>query len=234
MNTADFHEIAQLRFWTEDELNHRTTSQETIVRSVRNSLSRLNPAWTFQRIEAPQLTPRSFLSDEYTDDDLWITPVEIAEEQMVLRAETTASTYAWLRNCAKRKKLRLPLCTWQSAKSFRRERMATAAKLRFFEFTQLELQCLYSIDTKADYRTAVLPDLERVISWLTNAPARVVESDRLPSYSLSTLDIEVLYRDTWREMASISIRKDYADGIRNLEVAVGLDRIVEVWNDSIT
>ena len=33
-------------------------------------------------------------------------------------------------------------------------------------------------------------------------------------------------------MASVSIRTDFADDVRNLEVAVGLDRIVEAWNSA--
>jgi len=47
---------------------------------------------------------------------------------------------------------------WQVGKSFRRELTdgATAAKLRFLEFTQLEFQCIYSSNTKADYREPLI------------------------------------------------------------------------------
>lgn len=228
MSTANFHNIAQLRFWNEDELTHRDLCQDRITAQVRNTLSQVNPAWRFFRMEGPQLTPRDYLSPEYSDDDIWITPTEIAERQIVLRAETTASTYAFVRENFTHKKLRLPACFWQVGKSFRRERTATAAKLRFFEFTQLEMQCLYSIDTKADYRARVLPDLADTIGWLTRSEARVVESDRLPAYAQSTMDIEVKFKGKeWREMASISIRTDFAPDTLNLEVAVGLDRLVE-------
>jgi len=230
MSTTHFHDIAQLRFWSEPELQHRDLARDRIVNTVRDSLLATNRAWSFARMEGPQLTPRSFLSPEYSEDDLWTTPVEIADDQMVLRAETTASTYAFVRNTFSHRKLRLPACFWQVGKSFRRERTATAAKLRFFEFTQLEMQCLYSADTMADYRARVLPELERTIAWLTNSTARVVESDRIPDYAVSTMDVEVKYRNAWREMASVSIRKDFAEDILNLEVAVGLDRIVEVFS----
>jgi len=230
MSTQDFHNIAQLRFWSEPEIEHRERAQAAIVSTVQTNLRQTNPAWAFQRMEGPLLTPRDFLSAEYSDDDIWVTPVTIAERQVVLRAETTASTYAYIRQNFAHKKLRLPACFWQSGKSFRREKQSTATRLRFFEFWQLELQCLYSIDTKADYRARLMPELADTISWLTRSEARVVESDRLPAYSESTLDIEVLYRGEWREMASVSIRTDFADDVRNLEVAVGLDRVIEAWN----
>jgi glycyl-tRNA synthetase len=232
MSTQDFHNIAQLRFWDEAEIEHRERAQSAIVATVKANLTRTNPAWAFRRMEGPLLTPRDFLSAEYSDEDIWITPVSIADRQMVLRAETTASTYAYVRANFSHKKLRLPACFWQAGKSFRREKTSTATKLRFFEFWQLELQCLYSIDTKADYRAKLLPELMDTISWLTRSEARIVESDRLPAYSESTMDIEVKYRGEWREMASVSIRTDFAEDVRNLEVAVGLDRIVEAWNSA--
>jgi glycyl-tRNA synthetase len=231
MSTQNFHNIAQLRFWNEDELDHRDMAQSRIVQTVKSNLTRINPAWVFRRMEGPQLTPRDFLSAEYTDEDIWTTPNTMAEQQIVLRPETTASTYAFVRQNFSHKKLKLPACFWQVGKSYRREKTATAAKLRFFEFTQLEMQCLYSIDTKADYRARLLPDLADTISWLTRSPARIVESDRLPDYSRSTMDIEVKFKGKeWREMASISIRTDFDADILNLEVAVGMDRIVEAWS----
>jgi len=231
MSTQDFHNIAQLRFWNEAEINHRETAQRVLVETMQRELKQVNRAWEFSRLEGPLLTPRDFLSSEYSDDDIWVTPVTVADQQIVLRAETTASTYAFVRQNFSHKKLRLPYCFWQVGKSFRREKTATASKLRFFEFYQLEFQCLYSIDTKADYRARILPELERTVSWLTASPSRTVESDRLPDYSLSTIDIEVLYDDQdWREMASVSIRKDFHEDVLNLEVAIGLDRIVEAWN----
>jgi glycyl-tRNA synthetase len=234
MSKENYKDIAQLRFWTEEELQHRDLCQSTIVETVRRNLQRTNQAWRVARLEGPQLTPRSHLSDEYTDEDIWTTPVTCADQQIVLRAETTTSTYAYVRENYSHKKLKLPMAFWQVGKSFRREKTSSASKLRFFEFTQLELQCLYSIETKADYRSRLLPDLEKTISWLTASKARIVESDRLPSYSLSTMDIEVLYRGSWREMASISIRNDFAEDVLNLEVAVGLDRLVEAFNASST
>lgn len=228
--STTFTDIPQLRVWDEHELEHRDIATRKIVETVRNELTTLNRAWTFRRIEAPALSPRDLLSDEYTDEDLWATRVTHAEREMVLRAETTASTYDFVRTAFPQKALRLPACFWQAAKSYRREQQARASRLRFFEFTQLEMQCLFSRETKADYRAAVMPALERTLSWLCNAESRVIESDRLPSYSESTLDVEVRHLNDWREVASVSLRKDFREDVLNLEVAVGLDRVVEIFH----
>lgn len=228
--STTFTEIPQLRVWDEHELEHRDLSTQKITSTVRKTLSELNRAWTFRRIEAPALMPRDLLSPEYTEDDIWTTPVYHNERHMVLRAETTASTYEFVRRTYPNKALRLPACFWQASKSYRREKHAVASRLRFFEFTQLEMQCLFSRDTKADYRAAVMPALAKTLSWLCDAEARVIESDRLPSYSESTLDVEVRHLDVWREVASVSLRNDYAPEVLNLEVAVGLDRVVDIFH----
>jgi glycyl-tRNA synthetase len=138
----------------------------------------------------------------------------------MLRPETTASSYEWARKIGGR----LPLCIWQAGKSFRRELSdgATAAKLRFNEFWQLELQCIYAVGTKADYRKALIDSLITEVARFTGGAVRVVPSDRLPPYSESTLDIEV----NGREVASCSIRTDYSEETRVCEIAFGLDRIV--------
>lgn len=66
-------------------------------------------------------------------------------------------------------------------------------------------------------------------------PARVVPSDRLPSYSLTTMDAEVDNGDKWMEVCSISKRTDFPAKARFgertvdilvLEIAIGLDRCV--------
>lgn len=70
-------------------------------------------------------------------------------------------------------------------------------------------------------------------------PARIVESDRLPSYSLRTMDIEVFNDDKWMEVCSISKRTDFPQKARIhvkdrviekdllvLEIALGSDRLL--------
>lgn len=69
--------------------------------------------------------------------------------------------------------------------------------------------------------------------FLHNQEIRFVESDRLPSYSESTLDIETNYRDDWKEIASCSIRTDFSEDTRVCEIAIGLDRLIELNTNSI-
>lgn len=228
--STNFTDIPQLRCWDENELEHRDLATRKIVETVRNELTSLNRAWAFRRIEAPAIIPRDLMSPEYTDDDLWALRASHDDREMVMRAETTASTYDFVRRNFPHKALRLPSCFWQASKSYRREKQSRASRLRFFEFTQLELQCLYSRDSKADYRAAVMPALERSLSWLCSAESRVVPSDRLPSYSESTLDVEVRHMGSWREVASVSLRNDFREDVMNLEVAVGLDRVVDIFH----
>ena len=72
-----------------------------------------------------------------------------------------------------------------------------------------------------------------------NLPARVVISDRLPSYSEITMDIEVHNGYQWMEVCSTSRRKDFpqklvVSGKKGntekdalvLEIAIGLDRLL--------
>jgi glycyl-tRNA synthetase len=70
-------------------------------------------------------------------------------------------------------------------------------------------------------------------------PYRIIPSDRLPSYSQITSDVEVDNGDKWMEVCSISRRTDFPDKLRFitkkgviekdalvLEIAIGLDRCV--------
>jgi glycyl-tRNA synthetase (class II) len=79
----------------------------------------------------------------------------------------------------------------------------------------------------ADYRAVIMPALLDKISWLTDRETRIVPSDRLPGYSLRTDDIEVDFNGRWTEVASISTRTDF-EGAQVLEIAIGIDRVVDV------
>lgn len=140
-----------------------------------------------------------------------------------LRPETTQSSYMYAKSLNKK----LPLCVYQKGKSFRRELNdgATASKLRFNEFWQLEFQCIYSDSTKADYRASLIPVILKEISRFTSLETKILESDRLPSYSESTIDIEVNHKGRWIEMASCSIRNDFSKDTKVCEIAIGLDRV---------
>jgi glycyl-tRNA synthetase len=222
MSEALFN-LGGLRFWHESEIELREAFQSRVVNVVRRTLLNLNPAWRFARCEGPILHPRSEISAAYDENDIFVTNDIRGGEPLCLRAETTPSSYAYARWLGGK----LPLCVWQSGISSRRETNdgASASKLRFNSFWQLEFQCIYGADTKADYRSALISVVRREIERFTMKDARIVESDRLPSYSESTFDIEALHGSSWREMASCSIRTDYAPDTRVCEIAIGLDRV---------
>ena len=217
------YQLGGLRFWKENEINLRNIFTERVAMVVRETLLEINSAWSFARVEGPCLSPRSSISDSYSDDDIFVTNHEAGGGALALRAETTPTSYAYARFLRRKP----PLCVWQAGKSFRRETNdgASAAKLRFNEFYQLEFQCIYRADTKADYRAALIKAVSLEIGRITGAETRVVESDRLPSYSQSTLDIEAMHKGAWREMASCSIRTDYGEDMLVCEIAIGLDRV---------
>lgn len=225
MISKDFYNISSLRFWDEKSINLRERFIKEISEEVKECLWRINKAWAIHRYEGPILTPRSFISSSYSDDDIFVTN----HKDFVLRAETTPSSYTASKRLTSQG-VTFPICVWQSGKSFRRETNdgASAAKLRFNEFYQLEFQCIYSDTTKAEYQIKLLSLLKTYITKHTKLETRIVESDRLPSYSNSTLDLEVLFGNRWTEVSSCSIRNDFQDGFLVTELAIGLDRLVEM------
>ena len=225
MSTA-LYEFGGLRFWNDTELMLRDSFQNIMVSGLTTTLYSMNAAWRIYRTEGPCLTPPNLIGESYTDDDIFVTNHQAGNAALCLRAETTTSTFAAARQIGGKK----PLCVWQVGKSFRRELSdgATASKLRFLEFTQLEFQCIYSTSTKADYREALIALVEREVGRFSGKPTRVIPSDRTPLYAESTIDIEVEYNGRWMEIASCSIRTDYHPDCRVAEIAIGLDRLVEV------
>lgn len=215
-----------LRFWNENEIELRELFQTRIISTVKRTLTNLNRQWIFERVEGPCLCPMEEISSSYGSGDVFITNHEWSNSPLCLRAETTASSYAF----AKKHKDKLPFCIYQSGKSFRRETNdgASASKLRFNEFWQLEFQCMYSNATKCDYRQFLISASRREIERFVKLTSRVVDSDRLPSYSKSTKDIEVLTEIGWREIASCSLRTDFEDGTEVCEISIGLDRIASL------
>lgn len=223
------YKLGGLRFWSEDEIELREAFQRRVAEVVRRTLLDLNPAWRFARCEGPILAPRSAIGAAYDDADVFVTNHVAGGEPLALRAETTPSSYLYARHLGGK----LPLCVWQAGISARRETNdgASAAKLRFNAFWQLEFQCIYRADTKADYRAALVPVVAAEVERFTRRATRVVPSDRLPSYSESTLDIEADHAGRWREVASCSIRTDYAPDVRVCEIAIGLDRVATLASE---
>ena len=218
--------------WNEDEIKFREYAIERIQSKLRQALVAQNRAWTMHRFESSCLIPSSLVNPNYTSDDVFI----VEGQPLTLRPETTAASYLYADKLMKEHGVYPPLVVWQAGKSFRNEQDQVTKNMRLKEFYQLEFQCVYADDTKADYILPVIWAMQEVIEELSAGfNVRRVPSDRLPSYSKETTDIEVDNGEKWMEVMSISDRTDYTarafignneKGFRVLEVAVGLDRLV--------
>ena len=231
--------------WTERDIRLRDMMTAHFAGEVAAFLKSTNPAWDIRRVEAPLLTPRELISDAYGPADVFLQQqLSPHDRQLVLRPETTPSTYAYMQHLlGSHQRVRLPLCVWQAGKSFRREQDQPTRHMRLKEFWQMEFQCAYAADTANDYHAACLEPVCRMIGAMTRLPARIVPSDRLPTYSQVTTDIEVDNGDKWMELASISRRIDFPHKVQVtgksgaareldvlvLEIAIGLDRCVHAW-----
>lgn len=237
------YQLGGLRFWTEEEIEFRDFLTKRLKTVLANTLSHMNPAWKFIRVEGPVLAPRGRVNPNYGEDDLFVTNHDAMGDKLCLSPETTDTSYVYAKHLMESDKRfkHPPFCVWQTRKSFRRENTdgATWGKLRGNEFYQLEFQCIYSTKSFAPYKetaiTALQWELMRYGHFAGGRGVRVIPSDRLPSYSRETTDIEVFHSvpggpHEYREVASVSIRTDFGDGFEVLEVAFGLDRLVEIAN----
>ena len=200
--------------WNTEEIETRRMVLSYFVRNIKDALLSLNHGWRFFECETPVLMPRDCVSAAYNSDDFYS-----VMDGLVLRPETTYGSYEFARKLLA-EKAKLPLCVFQVGKSFRREQDKSLSNMRLKEFYQLEFQCIYSITSANDYQAAIIPILEKIFSRLLGK-VRVIESDRLPSYSLKTIDIEL----DGMELASVSTRTDFSENARVLEIAIGLDRV---------
>lgn len=231
----NFYNVNGLMFWTHKEIKLREFFRDYFVDEMTKALRATNPAWMISGIESPLLMPWQFVNPNYTDKDMF------CFGELVLRPETTPGTYHYIRAMLddSNSGYKTPLCVWQCGKSFRREQDQPTKHMRLKEFYQLEFQCVFTDDTKNDYHAALLEPVKKMIGDLTGLPTSIVESDRLPSYSMKTMDVEASVGDYQMEMASISLRKDFPGVARfqtksNIvekrllvaEVAIGLDRCV--------
>jgi glycyl-tRNA synthetase len=238
-----------LVFWSEKEIKMRRHIEEMITDGLREILLVENKAWVFHQIEAPVITPRALINQDYTEADVWVQKKEypngmkpgrfvsekINEQEFVLRPETTPSSYTYAEWLLESNMVMPPFVVWQTGKSFRREQDQVTKNMRLKEFYQQEFQCIYATDTLNEYQEKVLEPLRKLVENILALPTRIVDSERLPSYSLKTLDIEVDNGDKWMEVCSISKRTDFTMkkkfGSKEkeffvLEVAMGLDRLV--------
>jgi glycyl-tRNA synthetase len=252
------YDINGLVFWTEDEIQLRETFRDFFAAQLQRDLRALNDQWRFHYIEAPLLTPRDLLNVNYTVEDIWVQDPRLSWEDqqwvdsgaspppriLALRPETTPGSYAYAQMILNdvHPPAKPPFVVWQAGKSFRREIVQPTKHMRLKEFYQQEFQCLYTADTATDYQELMLERIRKMIGSMIHLPTRLVESDRLPAYSLRTMDVEVWNGDKWMEVCSISKRTDFPQKLvfqgkkgtlekdaLVLEVAIGLDRCVYNW-----
>jgi glycyl-tRNA synthetase len=221
-------------FWSEREIRIRKMMENHFSSELHQALLDTNPAWRMIQVEAPLITPRHFISSNYTNEDVWVTGD--TSENAVLRPETTPGSYLYAEHLlVGHTGVRPPICIWQTGKSFRRESSETSyGHMRLNEFYQQEFQCIYTSDSKNDYHSAIVPKVSKMIQEIIGVECRTVPSDRIPSYSEITLDIEAKTALKWLEICSISLRNDTKFKYNNkelkvVEVAVGLDRCVHVF-----
>lgn len=212
-------------FWTEEEIKIRNAMAENFAFGIGNILREMNKAFQIVQIEAPILTPRPLVNQNYTSGDIFI-PAILAHndvpvfDNLAFRPETTMGSYQYAQHAITHQQLKLPVCVWQHGKAFRREQDSPSKKVKLKEFYQQEFQCIYGLTTMADYSATVFPFVQEMISrWI--GPCVLEDSDRLPSYSERTVDVV----SDGLEVCSMSIRNDFPNA-KVLEVAIGTDRCV--------
>jgi glycyl-tRNA synthetase len=229
-----------LTFWTEREIRIREQLKRNFAIGVEEVLLGTNTAWKFVEVETPLLTPRNLLNPNYTGDDIWVQESGKSEStELALRPETTPGSYVYAQHLLEHQMQKPPFCVWTAGKSFRREQDQVSKNMRLKEFYQQEFQCIYTADSFNDYHTAVLEPVRRIIQNEIGLATRIIPSDRLPSYSQITSDVEVYNGDKWMEVCSISRRTDFPSKFRYqakteikekdlvvVEIAIGLDRCV--------
>lgn len=202
--------------------------KKTVIYNIQKILLNQNRGWLFEEIDGTSLIPNELINPEYNESDYFK-----VNDQLSLKPETTAISYAYARQLLHHS-TRAPLCVYQSSKSFRKEQDQVLKNMRLKEFKQLEFQCIYSDTTKNDYQLNVIESLASFVRDLLKLNTRIILSDRLPSYSLKTIDIEVDNGEKWMEICSVSVRNDFDENHLVLEIAFGLDRLLYNFNKSST
>ena len=199
--------------WESRELRYRDMFVKFISDDLFGFLRNQNRAFSFHQIDSPTLIPTESINHNYSQSDYY----NLGEKS--LRPETTSGSYAYARHLLKTQKHPFPAVIWQVGKSYRREQDQGIQYMRLKEFYQMEFQIIFSENTKNDYYELLIDKVPKIINQFMKVT--VVESDRLPSYSLKTMDIEV----NGMEVCSMSNRTDF-EGYKNAEIAFGLDRLV--------
>ena len=213
------------------DIEKRESFERLISSEIENYINSQNPAFAMHKCEVSQITPLDKINENYTPDDYYL-----VEEWLVLRPETTMGSFAYanhLLNPHNKPKIKLPLCVYQHWKSFRKEQDKTLSNMRLKEFYQLEYQIIYNKESWNDYYDWVVQFVYKLLSKIL-WECQLVPSDRLPDYSLQTMDVEY----NGMEICSISKRKDFRAVINNqytdcyvAEIAIGTDRMVYQFNN---
>jgi glycyl-tRNA synthetase len=221
-------------FWGQRQIEIRDMLIDSIPGILRFHLWSINKSWDFQRVETPVLMPKSLLSNNYADEDIWV-----SHDGLCLRPETTPGSYIHAKHLLNT--IKPPLCVWQAGKSFRREQHDKSyVHMSLDEFWQMEFQLIYSESTKFDYMAEIcdfLPKMmAKILCWYRlqdiSSSMNIIESDRLPSYSEKTMDLEIHNGHKMLEVCSISQRTDFNhNNLKVLEIAFGLDRLVSLVNE---
>lgn len=213
-----------LVFWSEKDILTRERVVSQFIEQITNDLHNLNNAFKVIRCESTILTPKDLINQQYTDQDVF------AIEDLVLRPETTKGSYKYAEHLLHTNKL--PLCVYQSGKSFRNEQDKVTKHVRLKEFYQLEFQIIYSNTTQNDYSKTIIPNILNLFNKILSyyGSCEIENSEILPYYSLQTTDIVFKNHQNYSlELCSISKRNDF-ENAQVLEVAIGLDRIIYIMN----
>lgn len=220
----NLYEKNGLIFWSEEEIKLRKMIEDYFVSNITNYLKTMNRGFEIIQCEAPLLTPNNMINPNYTQEDVLF----MKADELVLRPETTMGSFLYAKHLLNKhndRKVKLPICVWQHGKSFRNEQEQPTKNMRLKEFYQLEFQVIYSKTTMNDYHSALVEYVNELVTKLI-AESYIIESDRLPSYSEKTMDINI----GDMEVCSISKRNDFEDNFVT-EIALGTDRLIYNFNN---
>ncbi|SCB12262.1 glycyl-tRNA synthetase [Rhizobium hainanense] len=93
------YNVNSLVHWEERDIKLRDDFVRFFSDEVASFLRSSNPAWDIRRVEAPTLMPRNLVSDAYSNSDIWAQQqMSNTEAELVLRPETTPSTYIYMQH----------------------------------------------------------------------------------------------------------------------------------------
>ena len=157
------YNVNSLIIWEEKDIRLKRFFEDSLKEEIKSILLKENPQWKLYQIEAPSLIPMDLINSNYTNDDVWVQEKKSETDvQLVLKPETTPSSYVYAEHMLDSNMVQPPFVVWQTSKSFRREQDQPLKHMRLKEFSQTEFQCIYSADTMNDYQQSVLEPLRKM------------------------------------------------------------------------